>query len=291
MTIVGKILVFINLVFSVGVGLLVLFVYVTRTNYAVALKNESNYRKMEQSEIQAFKADREELLKRIQNEEARYKADHERVAKQLEDQHKVNQDLKKSWDDEKARASRLEAQIAAQKTEVERRQQDVDQMKATLKKEMDSNIKLVQEKNDLLQRTTAAEIQSRTVMDINARMEKQLQDMARDIAKYRSTIGPATAVNKTGKNPPSEDVDGLVKTVDPSGTLVTLTIGSDAGLVANHTLEVYRVNQVNPQQSRYLGTLRILSVSHKEAVAQPVGRLNGAIQVGDVVASRILGKG
>lgn len=291
MTIVGKILVFINLVFSLAVGALVLFVYMTRTNYADALKKESAYRKMEQSEVQVYRTDRDELLKKMKDEETRYKADHERVLNQLVIQQKANQDLKNLLDDEKKKADRSESLVTAHKAEVERRQQDVEKMRGTLKEEMDKNIKLVQEKNDLMQRTTAAEIQARTLQNINGRLENQLQEMARDIAKFRSTLGSATTVNKTDKNPPTEYVDGLVKAVDPGGQLINITLGSDAGLVRGHTLELYRVNQNNPQQSRYLGTLRILNVTPHEAVATPMGKLNVPAQVGDVVASRILGKG
>jgi hypothetical protein len=90
------------------------------------------------------------------------------------------------------------------------------------------------------------------------------------------------------KNPPPENVEGLVGSVDASG-LMTLTIGSDAGLTKGHTLELFRLNPSEPSQSKYLGTVRILEAEAHQSVAQPVGRLSSPPQRGDRVASRLLG--
>ncbi len=91
-----------------------------------------------------------------------------------------------------------------------------------------------------------------------------------------------------GKNPPPENVEGVVKSVDPSGGLVTITIGSDAGLRKGHTLEVFHLDK-DPKQSKYLGTLRIVEVTAKEAVGQLVGRTTAPLQTGDRVASKLRG--
>ncbi len=91
------------------------------------------------------------------------------------------------------------------------------------------------------------------------------------------------------KNPPAENVEGLVKNTDASG-LLTITIGSDAGLTKGHTLELFRLNPEAPSQSKYLGTIRILEVEAHQSVAQPVGRLSTPPHRGDRVASRLLGK-
>jgi hypothetical protein len=91
------------------------------------------------------------------------------------------------------------------------------------------------------------------------------------------------------RNPPPENIEGAVKQVDPSGSM-TISIGSDAGLAKGQTLELFRLNPAAPTQSKYLGTVRILEVGPKEAVAQPVGRLAAPPKMGDKVASRILEK-
>jgi hypothetical protein len=91
------------------------------------------------------------------------------------------------------------------------------------------------------------------------------------------------------RNPPSENVEGVVKRVEESSGLMTISIGSDAGLAKGHTLELFRLAE-EPRQSKYLGTVRILEVSAKESVAQPVGRLADKPKVGDHVASQLRGK-
>lgn len=91
----------------------------------------------------------------------------------------------------------------------------------------------------------------------------------------------------SGKNPPPQAIEGQVKSLDASG-LMTITVGSDAGLTKGHTLELFRLDQAAPRQSKYLGTIRILEAEAHQAVAQPVGHLTAPAQAGDRVASRLL---
>jgi hypothetical protein len=95
--------------------------------------------------------------------------------------------------------------------------------------------------------------------------------------------------SSSGKNPPAENVEGVVKSVDASG-LVTISLGSDAGLAKGHTLELFRVNPAASTQSKYLGTVRVIESEAHQSVAQPVGRLTAPAQAGDRVTSRLLGK-
>lgn len=92
------------------------------------------------------------------------------------------------------------------------------------------------------------------------------------------------------KNPPKEFIEGQVINVDLESGLMTLTIGSDAGLAKGHTMELFRLNPWRENQSKYLGTIRVLEVKTHQAVAQPVGRLATPPTIGDRVASRIVEK-
>jgi hypothetical protein len=82
-------------------------------------------------------------------------------------------------------------------------------------------------------------------------------------------------------NFPAGKVEGKVKSVEAG--LVLIDIGSDAGLEKGQNLEVFRLDP----QARYLGTLRILEVRPKEAVGQPVRKLNDAIKEGDRVSNQV----
>jgi hypothetical protein len=88
------------------------------------------------------------------------------------------------------------------------------------------------------------------------------------------------------KNPPPENVEGLIKRTDPASGLVTITIGSDAGLSKGNTLEVFRLVPA-PGANLYLGTIRIIEVTATQAVGRPVGRMSTPPQPGDRVASRV----
>lgn len=172
--------------------------------------------------------------------------------------------------------------------EVARIQTDINHLKETLKKQMDANTELVTLNNTLRQDKTAADIKANALKDRNEQLVTKLEDLARDLARLKSPVASAPGGGaRTGKNPPPDNVEGLIRQADPSG-LVKITIGSDAGLVKGHTLEVFRLSSV-PEQSKYLGTIRIIDVSNTEAVGQPVGRMAAPPEVGDRVASRILG--
>jgi hypothetical protein len=105
--------------------------------------------------------------------------------------------------------------------------------------------------------------------------------------KLKSRAGTSGPVTETVAKPPPEDVKGRVLDTDPKTGLVTISIGSDAGIAKGQTLEVYRIRP----EPKYLGSIRILDAHHHEAVGRPISpQRNGAIQKGDEVASTILGQ-
>jgi predicted nucleic acid-binding Zn-ribbon protein len=307
MTVVGKILVFLNLVFALvvfGVGVLD---YGARTHWAAGYKKlEDNYKvtaasnRVYQGEVEKLtkeKADLNEQMTKAVGAKVELKGaeDATRVAQRVADALTKAQEQIEKLKGEVTSAK--EAQVAAERkvkdaqavadaslADVKRRQDDVDKMRATLKTEMTRNIDLVKDMNDLRDRAVGAEIQADTFKKMALRLEDELQKMARDMARLRANAGATTTAAGRGKNPPPDNVEGLIKRTDSSG-LVTLTIGSDAGVTRGHTMEVFRLGR-NP---KYIGTIRILQATHNQAVGQPVGRLNGKIEIGDRVASRIMG--
>ena len=167
--------------------------------------------------------------------------------------------------------------------ETERRQADVEKMRDVLKAETGKNNLLIRDNNELRERAVGAEIEARTFKDMNKRLESELQDMARSMARMRATTGNTGGPARNGINPPPENVEGLVSRAD--GNLVTITIGSDAGLMRGHTMEVFRLGQ-NP---RYIGRIKLVEVTPTQAVGQATGRMNAVMQRGDRVASHIMG--
>lgn len=288
MTAVGKILVFLNLVFSLVVGAFVVMIYMARTHWV------DEYNKLNaQSQVLAASA------KTYQNEATKAQQDRDaQLQKKQTELDTAQKDLVAALDATKQlrdQVSKLEqkstqqnAQTSLSMIEVTKRENDVAQLRDTLQKETEKNTTLAKKNAELQDQATAALIDKRAVQGQNNRLEAQLQQLARDMARMKAGGGGTATARAGTKNPPTESVEGLVKTTDPSG-LMTLTIGSDAGLTKGHTLELFRLNPTLPTQSRYLGTVRILEATATQAVAQPLGRLSAPAQVGDRVASRILG--
>ena len=102
-----------------------------------------------------------------------------------------------------------------------------------------------------------------------------------DLAALKA--GGATAAGGLrGANPPPDNLEGVVRRAD--GNLVTISLGSDAGLSKGNTLEVFRLSE-----GAYLGRIRIVEVFPSYAVATTVGRMSKPIKVDDRVATKILG--
>jgi RNA polymerase sigma factor (sigma-70 family) len=86
---------------------------------------------------------------------------------------------------------------------------------------------------------------------------------------------------KGGPSPPPAEVKGKINKAD--GNLVTITIGSDAGLKRGQTLEVYRLGT----EPRYIGRIKIIELTPTRAVGQAAGRMLEPMQSGDEVAGRL----
>jgi hypothetical protein len=108
--------------------------------------------------------------------------------------------------------------------------------------------------------------------------EQLLEEMAKELEKLKRAPQPE-------KEPPSNDVEGFVRKTDEKTREVTVSVGSDAGVVKGQTLEVYRL-QPTPT---YLGRIRLTHVRPNEAVGKPVSRLLGPVMQGDLVAAKIPG--
>jgi hypothetical protein len=309
MTIVGKILAFLTVAFSVLVGILAVMSYTARVRWADAYgKLDANYKVVTASN-QVYRAENEKLLKERQDlhnrlvvlsgrqAEVKSPEDTEKVARKVVTdlgalQKEVNaqkgeiERLRGLLQAERRRSGEFETVATAAQGEVKKGQAAVDQLRKVVKDETQKNVDLVRDNNDLRDRAVAGEILAKTTQERNEELEKQVKDAERRLAQLRATGTPGAAPgggSRAATNPPPEKVEGHIKRADPSSGLVTLTIGSDAGLTRGHTLEVFRLKPT----PRYLGMVRVLEVGPSQAVAQVVGRTTGALQVGDHVSSRI----
>jgi hypothetical protein len=284
MTILGKILVIVNLVFSLVTGALIVTVFATRTNwkdaYDVLKKRfdvaEANARTY-QSEIDTIRASAGTEVKVARNQSAAAEASEKQASSHADDlltQSKQLQD----------RLRLVSANIESATEELHRRKAEIDKLKeitADKEKKMSDLEELNKEYRDkMIEAQLHAEQEHERNVDLlneNVRLNKELE-------KRATLASSVSGAGGSSLRPPQDDVQGQVLDTDRTG-LVTISIGSDQGLSRGNTLVVYRT-QPKPE---YVGVITILDTRFKESVARPVQPLHaGPIQKGDIVASRVI---
>jgi hypothetical protein len=288
MTAVGKILVFLNLVFSLVVGAFVIMIYLARTHWVDEYKKLENQNTVLAASARTYQAQALRAQEEKETEIKKVQAELKNVQQDLAAAQTDNGQLRNNLNQLQNQSNSEKSLSTKFGTEVEKRQEDVAQLRETLRKRDQEFNTLVKQNAEYKDQATVAQIERQATQALANRVEAELQRVQKEMARMRSNGGSATVARAGGKNPPPENVEGLVKNTDSSG-LMTITIGSDAGLAKGHTLELFRLNPSAPTQSKYLGTVRILEADHHQAVVQPVGRLSAPAQAGDRVASRILG--
>jgi hypothetical protein len=303
MTIVGKILTFIVLIFSLVIGYGEMVRYVTREKAAEVLARESENRKKAEEQNAATTLDNKTLKDKVSSLQKQLDTKEEGKSYRETALAKQNETLRKQLDEEQNKNAQRDAVIQLAKLEGERRQKDVEDIRKALAEEIANSSKLIEERTKAVQDKVKAELDARTANEGRQRLERQIDDMTRDLTKLQAMLGqgagapggqangrPAgvpVAFDRAGKtNVPPIDIEGHVLQIDDKSGLMKLSVGSDSGLQPGMTLEVFRLSKT-PGASKYLGTIRVTDVGPKEAVAQPVGKLTDRLRPGDEVSSRI----
>lgn len=307
MSAVGKILVFLNLVFAFVVAAFAVLDYTARTNWADKYKAYEKAYAVVDADGRAW----ESKAKKSSEEQAKFnkdmlaygtkegtmdeKADGNRVAEKAIDVLKRQKSeidrLKADVDKSKKEVARLEtalkksdATATVAQGNVAIRQSDNEALRATLAIVNTKNTELTASNNALRDRAVAAEIEAKSFKNRNNQLADKLEEFAKTIARLQAQGGRTTpvAANASGRNPPPEYVEGLIERVD--GRFVTLTIGSDAGLVKGHTMYVYGMGA----NVGYRGEVRLVDVTAKVAVGEVMGKEVTRIRRGDTAASDLM---
>jgi hypothetical protein len=288
MTPVGKILVFVNLIFSLFVGAMGLMVFTADTNKNAEIVKVQREREVLKASNTTYQEENKTLQESGSSSVKEKEVEIAKLKMDVEDFKRVKDDLDKKYNEASKKLNEKDIVLQTAVAESSRRQEQNAQMSEILKAEVIRNKEISKKLEDTRAEEINQRIAAQTFKSTNERLEVQLREMAKDMERTKSGGSSAlTQVNKASKNPPPDNIEGMVKVADASG-LIKISIGSDAGLIKGHTLEVFRLSSV-ATQSKYLGTVRILEVTPNEAVAQPVKPLSDKPIAGDRVASRILG--
>jgi hypothetical protein len=288
MTVLGKILVIVNFVFSLVTAALIIMVFVTRTNWKASYDDLAK-------KYQAARASNDAYVKEVENQKntiialegAAKKARDELAAANATADQKV-QALQGDLAKVTARAQNSETTLAAATEELKRRELEVTNLK-TVMAGKDEKLNDLEAKNkDFRDKAVAQEINANSEHDRNRLMAATLEQQAKEIERLRATKGVAGgsgANGATALKPPPQDVKGTIRAHDPQSGLVTISIGSDSGLQVGNTLEVYRLDG----KAEYLGRIRVVDVDFKQSVARTIAPLRAdRLKDGDIVASRIV---
>jgi hypothetical protein len=288
MTTLGKILVFLNLVFSLLAGILIIQVYATRTSWKSAFDKLNNYYTVSEANNKAVQASMDSLrqAKDEQINAAKKTTDEkEKERKRFEDEIKtVREELKK--EKEQHLAQRTNATTSNE--ELQRRQQETASLTGQLNKANAAFAEEQKKGKQLQDEKMQAVINFNSEHDRNVRLLDQLRQLTQKaelMEKKLQTLGASARDVQPNRNPPPEDVEGVILETDAKTGLVTISIGTDSGVNVGNTLEVFRIKP----EPKYLGTIRILDAQAKQAV----GRLTtppryGLLEKGDIVATKIM---
>jgi len=287
----GKLLVFLNLVFSVVTGALIIFVFTTRANW-VGAYNDAKV-KAEAAE-KAYKAERTAHDNDLRQKDATLKESEEQI-KQLNNRVTA------------AQAEAQQARDAADKqvnvnrtasTDAQRLQAELDQIRderAAIDKEkaaLRERVVAIQKELDKQREVAVQEgLRARNMEQKAHNLLRQVEELTVRNRELEANTAVGTGAGTTGSGTGSI-LEGVVKSAPPGvrgkvksvgTTFATVDIGSDSGLSVGNVLIVYRGNE-------FLGELTLSTVTPKESVGRfAPNKRTSKIQAGDQVATSLTG--
>jgi len=178
-------------------------------------------------------------------------------------------------DDQKAREENLKLR------------EEIVKLRESLVQQERKALELAKQVEDTKRQAVAAGLEQKALRARAEMLLLRVQELEKEITRLKAGA-PAVPPRQGARNFPTENIEGKVKRVGADGLLV-LSVGSDAGLLKGHHLQLYRLDPM-PEKSKYLGVVLIIEVRAAEAVARPVGKLPAPVQPGDRVASQLIGE-
>jgi hypothetical protein len=182
---------------------------------------------------------------------------------------------------------RSEPQGEGLAAQVKKLEMDLEALKAAVKAKDQLIVKQRDEITVWRERAAAAEASAKDTLRRVQQFAERLRETELELARLKAGGGaPPAKGNPKGANPPPGSVKGTIQQVSPTDkTIVTVSVGTDAGVNVGHTLEVYRLKP----QPRYLGRIQIIQASPRNAVGRLTRPLpkGETLELGDEVANTI----
>jgi hypothetical protein len=309
MTTFGKILAIFNLLFSLGLGALVVLLHMAWVNNSVVATKWKVRAELAEASENAYKADNDvkDLKLKTQAVElnkmaAVRPADDVGVqVSKLRDEIGVKDqqvkslaakvdELQQSLITANKKNAEYDAIVKAHQVEAKQSLDDKLRLKTDLQDATKANTELRLAANTAREAKVAADIRATALEETNKQIMERSQDLIKENARLAKQLlaggsagTGATTVSLSAPNPPAFAVD--LKVLGADDGLVEISGGSDAGLQKGHTLDVFRI----APKSQYLCMIRLITVDAHRSVGQVIGKPTMPVQRGDNVASKILG--
>ncbi|MGE3805379.1 MAG: hypothetical protein AB7K24_11960 [Gemmataceae bacterium] len=281
MTTLGKILVVVVFVLSLIGGALTIMVFAVRTNWEASYNRVARYYEVSKSNAETYAAELNDIKNNSDAEIKRLSEELARVNKQNGDLAQANKTLDEQLKAEQTKVRLAEANATNLSDELGRAR---EQVKIALEDSALKDKRIVQietTNRDLRDQSIRFSIAARSANDHAQKLLQQLEDSYRELERIKTGSATQIGSRTVGVKPPPEDVSGIVLETDAKTDLVTISIGSDAGILRGQTLDIFR----KTPEPKYLGKLTILNVNPHQAVGRPTSTSARAslIQRGDTV--------
>ncbi|HKB04837.1 MAG TPA: hypothetical protein VKD90_21620 [Gemmataceae bacterium] len=289
MTIFGKLLVFLNLVFSIATGALIVFVFTTRANWVAAYKDaeakvktaEAAYKqeknahdndvRQKEAEMAGLKEQAKQLGTAVETAQQEARSARELATK--------NEGLSATGQASQAKLLAELAQIREERDGLVKQQNDLRARIVSIQQELDKQV----------EKAVLADLRARNMEQKAQNLLRQVEDLTvRNRELEANPLAPAgggatgRAVDEGTTTAPA-GVRGKVTFVG-SG-LAQIDIGSDSGLTQGNSLVVYRGNE-------WVGDLALVRVEAKQAVGKFTPARRGAeVKKDDLVITSFTGTG
>ena len=284
MTFVGKILVIVLMVFSIGFLAVSGVVYTTTTNWKVEVEKQK--KKVGELNTQIAKLNADVAARKADLEAAKLthaeqvKLKDAELAKLAEESTRRNKEVTES----RTSIETLTQTVKAAQVEAADRLRETTELR-TLFAAATGQANAFKLQHTLLNDQIA---EQQRLLDAAQRNNSDLRSRVSALRDTLRSNGLSDDVKSFRGNPslPSNDVDAKVTKVGPDGLRVEVSVGTDDGVAIGNIFEVFHLTP----KAEYLGKIQIVSVDKDHAIGRVVGGktyLGLKIKEGDNVSTKL----
>lgn len=295
MTVFGKLLAFMNLLFSVIIGALIVFVFTTRANWQAAYEDAKKKAEAAEVAYKAEKAARENEVKQRTEDVKAVQAEVTRLQGEVTKAQEEKEQAQKSLADQTNLTKGATTASTAQQAELDQ----IKTERVALVKEKDdlrTRIVVIQKELDGQRQVAVSEsLRAANLVQRNTNLLRQVEELTDRVRDLESSVtapggggGGGASILEGAKPIAPGGVRGrVVRVGEQYPDLAEINVGSDSGLAVGNVLTVFLGGE-------YKGELKLTAVEPKTAVGRFTPRSvrrEHKVAAGDSVITSFTGAG